>query len=76
MPWFPLVPIVGLVSLGFVLVANWGDPDVGRPSLIYNAILIIIAMAYYFLVLRRRGDWVLRGPEDHHVQTSDEAADN
>jgi amino acid transporter len=76
MPLFPLVPIVGLVSLGFVLIANWGDTDVGRPSLIYNAILIAIAMTYYFLVLRRRGHWVLRGPEDHHAQTPDRTADN
>jgi len=76
MPLFPLVPIVGLVSLGFVLIANWGDTDVGRPSLVYNAILIAIAMTYYFLVLRRRGHWVLRGPEDHHAQTPDRTADN
>jgi hypothetical protein len=38
--------------------------EVGRPSLIANAVAIVLALAYYIFVLRARGAWILRDPED------------
>ena len=61
MPLFPLAPILSLAALAAVIAADLFDPDVGRPSLIANAAAMAIAVAYYGLVLRRRGDWALRG---------------
>jgi hypothetical protein len=64
MPLFPWPPVIALVALGYVIYANCLDPEVGRPSLIATACMMAVAAAYYGLVLRRRGKWVLRGPED------------
>jgi amino acid transporter len=69
MPLFPFIPLFGIAALCFVIYASWLDPDVGRPSLIANAGLIVAALAYYRFVLVRRRAWVLKGPDDgavHH----------
>jgi amino acid transporter len=63
LPWFPAVPLVGLLFLGYVLYANYLDEAVGRPSLWAAAAMIVLSLAYYILVLRRRGGWVLKGPD-------------
>ena len=64
MKFFPGLPILGLVALAYILYANWLDPEVGRPSLIANAVVIVLSLAYYAFVLRARGQWILRDPED------------
>jgi amino acid transporter len=64
MPFYPLPPLAALGMMGYVLYANYLDPDIGRPSLMATAAMIAASAAYYALVLRRRGKWVLRGPED------------
>jgi amino acid transporter len=60
---FPWMPIMGLTMCAVIIVASWFDPDIGRPSLIANGAAIALAMAYYVFVLRPRGGWVLRAPE-------------
>src|SRR5579864_4531211 len=64
MRFYPFMPIVGLFALGYVVYANWLDPNVGRPSLIANLVAIVLSLAYYVFVLRARGKWVLRDPEE------------
>lgn len=64
MPLFPLLPLLGLAALSYVIYTNWLDPEVGRPSLIANLVVMISALVYYHAFLRRRGEWVLRGPDD------------
>ena len=61
MPLFPLAPVASLVALFAVLAADVVDPEVGRPSLIANLTVMALSAGYYLLVLRRRGDWALRG---------------
>jgi amino acid transporter len=61
MPLFPLAPAVSLAALAAVVVADLFDPQVGRPSLIANLAVMALSAGYYLLVLRRRGDWALRG---------------
>ena len=61
MPLFPLAPAISLAALAAVVVADLFDAEVGRPSLIANAAAMLLAVLYYGLVLRRRGDWALRG---------------
>ena len=51
-PWLPLFALVALV---YVIYANWADPDVGRPSLIFSFSLMALATAYFILLRRRRG---------------------
>ena len=63
MPFFPLPAIAGLIILAYVVYQNAQDPVIGRPSLAVTAGIILASAAYYLLVLRRRGAWVLRGPE-------------
>jgi amino acid transporter len=63
MPFYPLPPIAALLALGYVVYANYLDPDIGRPSLLATLGMIVISALYYVLVLRRRkGGWTLRGP--------------
>ena len=62
MPLFPLAPLFTLLALAYVVYANWLDPEEGRPGMIATAIQILMAAAYYWLVLRRRGAWVVREP--------------
>jgi amino acid transporter len=64
MKLYPAMPIIGLVALAYILYTNWLDVEVGRPSLIANAVAIILALGYYIFVLRKRGAWILRDPED------------
>jgi hypothetical protein len=64
MPLFPLPPILGLVVLGYVIFVYWQDPQVGRIGILATMFVMIAAAAYYLLVLRRRGPWILLGPPD------------
>ncbi|MEU3771407.1 APC family permease [Amycolatopsis keratiniphila] len=59
MPWFPVAPVLALGVLMFVVYQNVLDPSVGRPSLIVTAGVALLSIAYYVLVLRRRGGWKL-----------------
>jgi amino acid transporter len=61
MPLFPLAPVVSLAALAAVVAADLFDAEVGRPSLIANLAVMALSAGYYILVLRRRGDWALRG---------------
>ena len=61
MPLFPLAPVISLAALAAVIAADLFDADVGRPSLIANLAVMALSAGYYFVVLRRRGDWALRG---------------
>ena len=64
MRFYPFLPILGLIALAYILYTNWLDVEVGRPSLIANAVAIILSLAYYLFVLRARGQWILRDPEE------------
>lgn len=64
MKFYPFLPVAGLLALAWILYTSWLDPDIGRPSLIANLAVIALSLGYYFLVLRTRGRWVLRGPEE------------
>jgi len=55
MPLFPLAPGLALTALGYILYANWIDPDVGRPSLTVSLVLIVLATSYFLYLRRRRG---------------------
>ncbi len=63
MPLYPLAPVLSLVGLAAVVVANVMDPEVGRPSLIANAVVMVLCAAYYAFYLQRRGGWRLRGAD-------------
>ena len=64
MPCSPLAPIVALLVMVYVVCTSWFDPEIGRPSLFATLGIVIASACYYALVLRRRGVWKLRGPED------------
>ena len=69
MPLFPLAPVIVLVALAGVVVANWADPDVGRPSLLAAAALLGAFAAYYGLMRRwNRLRWVLAGPAEADIE--------
>ncbi|TQJ04594.1 amino acid/polyamine/organocation transporter (APC superfamily) [Amycolatopsis cihanbeyliensis] len=74
MPLFPLPPLIGLGALVYVVYQNALDPKIGRPSLIVTGVVLLIALAYYVFVLRRRGTWELRGPEEDNSTTVDTPA--
>ncbi len=64
MPLFPITPLLGLLALAYIVYASWLDPDTGRPSLIANAAVVVMSLAYYLFFVRRRGAWTLYGPDD------------
>lgn len=67
MPWFPVAPVLALGALGYVVYENALDPKSGRPSLYVTVGIAVVSALYYLLVLRRRGDWELRGPQRESV---------
>jgi amino acid transporter len=64
MPLYPFWPVLSLIALAYVFYTSVLDPSVGRPSLITNAIIIVVSLAYYAFVHWRKGGWTLRGPDE------------
>ncbi len=64
MPGYPLPPVLALIVLGYVVYANYMDEAIGRPSIWATMGIMIVSATYYFLILKRRGSWVLRGPQE------------
>ena len=62
MPLFPLAPVFTLLALAYVVYANWQDVDEGRPGMIATGAQIVLAAAYYWVLVKRRGAWVVRDP--------------
>jgi amino acid transporter len=62
MPLFPLAPVVTILAIVYVFWTSWLDTESGRPGLIATAAQMLVSAAYYWLVLRRRGEWVVRDP--------------
>jgi len=64
MPLFPAAPLVTIVALLYVFWTNWWDLETGRRGLIATAAQMLVAAAYYILVVKRRGPWIVRDPID------------
>jgi amino acid transporter len=64
MPGHRLFIWSAISTLVSVTATNWLDPEIGRPSLLVTAALMAATGAYYYFVLRRRGSFVLRGPDE------------
>ena len=62
MPLYPLPPILALIAFVYIIYTNVTDPDTGLMSFLATAIVLVASAAYYQLVLRKRGEWVLQGP--------------
>jgi amino acid transporter len=63
-PAHPLVPIFGLAVTAFSIVADWLDPDAGRPSIMVLIGLFLAALAYYHFRLRQTSQaWRIGGAE-------------
>jgi len=60
-PCYPLMPILGLALALAFGIAEWSDPEAGRPSLIFLGAMVLAAVAWYRCVLKRRpGGWAPR----------------
>ena len=59
-----LMPILGLAGAAYVLISALKDPDSGQLSLVAGAGSVVLALIYYALVVRRRGAWTIRDPDD------------
>ena len=64
MKLFPWIPLGALLALLGCLYANFLDPTNGQPSLVATLVMVVASALYYRLVLRRRGVWILREPEE------------
>ena len=64
MPLAPLLAGLGLLGSAYALWAEGLDPDVGRLSLIATAAFLAVSAVYYGAVVRRRGVWTIRDPEE------------
>jgi L-asparagine transporter-like permease len=64
-PLFPLIPVLSLVLIAGMTVAQFMDAQSGRPALLITVAVLAAGWLYYRLVLRRRpGGWRLSGPAD------------
>lgn len=64
MPLYPIAPVVTLVALAYVVWTSWQDASEGRPGLLMTGAQIVASAAYYWFVLRRRGDWSVHVPDE------------
>jgi amino acid transporter len=65
MPWYPLMPVLGVVIVIGEVAAQWVDRDIGRPALLIWLGIYCASFLYYKLVLMRRpGGWRMEGPRD------------
>jgi amino acid transporter len=63
MPLYPAGPLLGLAALAYVVYADWLDVRVGRPSLLATAGMLLIGALYWLAMRLRRGSgWVVNGP--------------
>ena len=62
MPFYPFWPVLGLLALAYVFYTSAIDPDIGRPSLLINSVVMVVALAYYGLRVRRKGNFAFRDP--------------
>ena len=62
MPLYPFWPVLGLLALAYVFYTSALDPDIGRPSLLINSVVMLVALAYYGLMVRRKGNFAFRDP--------------
>jgi fructoselysine transporter len=53
-PFFPVLPVLCVCFTALAVVADWMDPDAGRPSTILLSSLFFLALGYYYLRLRHR----------------------
>jgi len=61
-PLHPMVPVFGLTVTALSILADWMDPDAGRPSIILLVGLFLGALAYYHLRLRQvSAGWLVGG---------------
>ncbi|WP_018680490.1 APC family permease [Actinokineospora enzanensis] len=72
MPLFPVAPVLALAALVYVIWQNALDAEVGRPSLFITLGIGVVSALYYLLVVRRRGQWELKG--EHEAPADVEAA--
>jgi amino acid transporter len=63
MRFFPLPAVLTLAASAFVVWTSWLDPEEGRPALIATGAQLVLALGYYALVLRRRGEWKVVLPD-------------
>jgi amino acid transporter len=62
-PLHPMVPIFGLTVTALSVLADWLDPDAGRPSIVLLTGLFLGALAYYHFRLRQVSKaWLVCAP--------------
>lgn len=64
MPGFPVPAVLALLMLGYIVYQNLLDKDFGQPSLMATGLIMLAAAVYYFVMLARRRDWSLNGPDE------------
>lgn len=52
-PFYPLLSLLGLASVGLFVVADWYDPTAGRPGLFVVAVVVAGSSLLYFRRARR-----------------------
>jgi amino acid transporter len=71
-PLHPFVPLFGLGVTAMAIVADWLDPDAGRPSIVLLIGLFLAALAYYHFRLRQVSKGWLIGTEGVEALTATE----
>ncbi|TIW62878.1 MAG: hypothetical protein E5V48_02100 [Mesorhizobium sp.] len=64
MPLFRVPAILAFLALIHGAYQNLLDASFGRPSLIATLRIMAVAAVYYVLVLAKRADWGVNGPDE------------
>ena len=70
MPLFPLAPVLVLMALAGVVIADLFDAENGRMGLLVTVATALLGAAYYLLVLRRKPAWAHAAVEEEVLQVS------
>jgi amino acid transporter len=60
-PWYPVVPLLGVLATLGMIAATYADADAGRPSMMILSGVVVLAAIYYQFALRPRG-WRVHVP--------------
>lgn len=54
MPFFPVLPVLGLIAFVGIFCGSWSDTDIGRPSVEFTIGIILTSLILYALYFKKK----------------------
>lgn len=72
-PFHPVVPVLAIILAGGLIVANWFDPESGRPSLFVLLAILVVSFGYERLFLSKRQKSLAMNAEERSINDGNTA---